>query len=115
MRRRILAAEADWSYKSRWRTVSDFSIDFVKKLLVKDPALRLSAKEALHHDWMFESKPRIGDGEPTLSKETLRSMRGYAEGSRVKRAVLQLLALELAPEETGELRKVFMSLDTDAD
>jgi len=41
---------------------------------------------------------------PCVPQDALRSLRHYADTSRARRAVLQLLAQELAPEETKELR-----------
>ena len=35
-----------------WKKVSENAKDFVKKLLTYDPKKRLSAKEALNHEWM---------------------------------------------------------------
>lgn len=109
MRTNILAANVDWSHKSRWRKVSQDAIDFVKCLLVKDPNLRYDASQALSHRWL-ESRTS-NQTVAVLDKETLRSLRRYADASRVRRAVLQLLAQELAPEETKELRDLFLSMD----
>merc|ERR1740121_229005 len=47
-----------------------------------------------------------------LSKESLRALKRYGDTSRVKRAVLQMLAQELAPDETKELRNVFLNIDS---
>eukprot|EP00931_Biecheleriopsis_adriatica_P103651 TRINITY_DN78453_c0_g1_i1.p1 TRINITY_DN78453_c0_g1~~TRINITY_DN78453_c0_g1_i1.p1 ORF type:complete len:574 (-),score=121.32 TRINITY_DN78453_c0_g1_i1:17-1738(-) len=109
MRANIVAANVDWSHKSRWRKVSEDAVDFVKHLLVKDPLQRFDVSEALAHRWMA-SRSSVR-AEPVLDKETLRSLRRYADTSRVRRAVLQVLAQELAPEETKELRDVFLRMD----
>merc|ERR1740121_3051584 len=47
-----------------------------------------------------------------LSKESLRALKRYGDTSRVKRAVLQMLAQELAPDETKELRNLFLNIDS---
>mmetsp|Transcript_53109 Transcript_53109/g.99512 ORF Transcript_53109/g.99512 Transcript_53109/m.99512 type:complete len:559 (+) Transcript_53109:115-1791(+) len=109
MRSNILAASVDWTHKSRWRKVSDDAVDFVKCLLVKDPVLRMDVGQALDHKWL---KPRNAkDSRPVLDRDALRALRRYADTSRVRRAVLQLLAQELAPDETKDLREIFLSLD----
>jgi serine/threonine protein kinase len=36
----------------RWRNVSDAAKDFVNKLLVVDPVKRMSASEAIAHEWI---------------------------------------------------------------
>jgi len=104
----ITNGHVDWSHKSRWKNVSPTAVDFVKALLVKEPAARLDAKQALNHTWLKASQCAQA---PTLGSDALRALRRYADGSRVKRAVLQLLAQELAPDETKELRSLFLSLD----
>ena len=109
MRTNILAASVDWSHKSRWRKVSEDAVDLVKCLLVKDPLQRMDVAQALEHKWL---KPRnLKDPHPVLDRDSLRALRRYADTSRVRRAVLQLLAQELAPDETKDLRDVFLSLD----
>lgn len=40
----------------RWRHVSRAGRDFVRKLLVIDPVKRMSAEEALKHEWMQGAK-----------------------------------------------------------
>lgn len=109
MRSNILCANVDWSHKSWWRKVSEDAVDFVKCLLVRDPLQRMDVGEALSHRWI---KARHTAGRPVLDKDALRSLRHYADTSRARRAVLQLLAQELAPEETKELRDTFLALDS---
>jgi len=113
MRSNILAANVDWSHKSRWRKVSQDGMDFVKALLVKDPMQRIDASQALAHRWL-QSRASM-QSDVVLDKETLRSLRRYADTSRVRRAVLQLLAQELAPDETKELRETFLRMDKSGD
>jgi len=109
MRTNILVAKVDWSHKSRWKKVSEDATDFVNCLLVKDPAKRLDVTGALAHRWM-QARSAL-QSQPNLDRETLRSLRRYADASRVRRAVLQLMAQELAPSETMELRELFLSMD----
>jgi len=48
--RRISCDEPTFS-DDKWGTVSDVAIDFVLRLLTKDPAKRMGASEALRHEW----------------------------------------------------------------
>mmetsp|Transcript_837 Transcript_837/g.1387 ORF Transcript_837/g.1387 Transcript_837/m.1387 type:complete len:891 (+) Transcript_837:244-2916(+) len=48
--RRISCDEPTFS-DDKWGNVSDVAIDFVLRLLTKDPAKRMSASEALRHEW----------------------------------------------------------------
>ena len=43
-------------YDIEWTTVSEDCKDFVKKVLVKDPSIRLSAEEALNHPWIAKNR-----------------------------------------------------------
>lgn len=109
MMSKIKAGQADWSHKSRWKPVSDNAIDFLKKLLCKDPEQRMSAQDALRHPWLAN---RVNEGNPvTLSRDALRSLQRYADASKVRRALLQLLAQELGSDETKELREIFLAID----
>ena len=46
-----------------WETVSDEAKDFVARLLEKDPAGRMTAKDALKHPWLinYASGTKIGN------------------------------------------------------
>mmetsp|Transcript_82515 Transcript_82515/g.246051 ORF Transcript_82515/g.246051 Transcript_82515/m.246051 type:complete len:589 (-) Transcript_82515:112-1878(-) len=109
MMAKIKAGQADWSHKSRWKPVSDNAIDFLKKLLNKDPQQRMSAQEALRHPWL--ARGATTGHMAVLSRDALRSLQRYADASRVRRAVLQLLAQELGPDETKDLREIFLAID----
>mmetsp|Transcript_884 Transcript_884/g.1398 ORF Transcript_884/g.1398 Transcript_884/m.1398 type:complete len:867 (-) Transcript_884:13-2613(-) len=49
--RRISCDEPTFS-DDKWGNVSDVAIDFVLRLLTKDPAKRMSASDALRHEWL---------------------------------------------------------------
>merc|ERR1711963_1086540 len=53
----ILNADVDFS-KNYWRDVSIEAMDLVKRLLAKDSSRRISAKDALKHQW-FTKDPSI--------------------------------------------------------
>ena len=48
---RIKKAEFDF-YDPVWDNVTDSAKDFITKLLVRDPKKRLSAKDALNHEFL---------------------------------------------------------------
>jgi calcium-dependent protein kinase len=108
MRKTILAADVDWRHTRRWSKVSGDAMDFVKALLEKDPQRRLGAAEALNHRWLVQSAPTTHN--PTLGVAALRSLSSYADASLLRRAVLQLVARELAPSEIVGLRREFLDI-----
>jgi calcium-dependent protein kinase len=111
MRQTILAGKPDYSHTSRWKDVSKDAVDFVQKLLLKDPEERLDASRALAHRWLC-GPSLLTARRPSLPKEAIQSIRQYSQGTRIQRAALQLLAQELTAEEVAELRDCFLSIDT---
>jgi calcium-dependent protein kinase len=108
MKRNILAADVDWKHSRRWAKVSNAAQDFVKALLVGDPKQRLDAQAALNHPWLesaSESKIR-----PVLPAAALRSIGRYGDAPSLRRAVLQLAARELAPNDVADLRGAFLQI-----
>merc|ERR1719419_659716 len=93
----------NWHNKA-WLLVSADALDFAKALLAFNPECRLDAKTALAHPWLARlAAPEV----PQLNKQVVLSMQEYAGTSRLRRAALQLLARELLPEESQELRQLF--------
>ena len=63
----------------KWGQVSDDAIDFVRQLLAKDPAKRLSADQALAHKWLADvrlSQRGLEASEEILDKRGRGSSRG---------------------------------------
>merc|ERR1711988_1100863 len=58
----IMKAEFD-SPPDYWDEISDSAKNFINRLLVVDPAKRMSTKQALEHPWLAGAAP-----EKTLSK-----------------------------------------------
>ena len=55
-----------------WKTISPEAIDFINKLLVKDPNQRMTVKEAIDHDWIkkYQAKTaqrKVGNGKTPCS------------------------------------------------
>ncbi|CAE7480176.1 CPK2 [Symbiodinium sp. KB8] len=108
----------------RLHTVSEHARDFVQKLLVVNPAQRMTAETALQHPWLTKTFADVA--EPKLDPSVLVSLQQYSSKSKMQRLLLphadlelsflrgQLLAQELAPEEVSEMRELFMKLDSDA-
>jgi len=50
-----LIRDTEVSYDDPWKVISDEGKDFIKKLLVKDPEDRMTAKQALMHPWIVNN------------------------------------------------------------
>lgn len=96
-----------------WSTISDDAKDFVQKLIVVDPKIRLDGPTALLHPWIV-NREQVGDELP--SKEVLASIKGsliaYQHTSVLKKLALKVIAHRSTSKEIAQLRKVFESFDT---
>ena len=57
---RILHTEPNFA-SSSWKGVPPQAVDFVQRLLIKDPEHRMRAEEAMAHPWIVESKAAATD------------------------------------------------------
>ena len=76
---RILSTEP--SFGTSWATTSAQAIDFVRRLLVKEPELRMTAQEAMKHEWILKSKA------DSVGKELRNPMAAIAHNSHVLRSM----------------------------
>ncbi|XP_076919559.1 calcium-dependent protein kinase 28-like [Bidens hawaiensis] len=105
----VLRNKPDFRRKP-WPNVSPSAIDFVKKLLVKDPLTRLTAAQALSHPWVREggNAPEI-----PLDISVLSNMREFLKYSRLKQFALRALASTLDEEQLADLKDQFHAIDVD--
>ncbi|CAM6050580.1 unnamed protein product [Sphagnum compactum] len=105
----VLKKSPDFKDKP-WPTISNSAVDFVKKLLQKDPHLRLSAAQALSHEWVREEG--VASDMP-LDISVLSNMREFVKYSRLKQIALRALASTLDKTEIADLRDQFEAIDVD--
>jgi len=80
--------------RSAWKEVSDEAMDFVKKLLIKDPKDRPTAREAMRHPWIIPAF-HAGKKSKPLNATVVQRIQRYAQSNAVKRSILELIANEL--------------------
>jgi len=95
-------------YSSKFNGLSASAQSFVRDLLVRIPAKRLTAAQALEHPWI---QGRHLAHRATVDTSMLKSLRSYAEASRFRRAALSMMAWSLSTEEQAALREQFLLLD----
>ncbi|KAJ3693989.1 hypothetical protein LUZ60_009469 [Juncus effusus] len=105
----VLKNKPDFKRKP-WPTLSPGAIDFVKKLLVKNPRTRLTAAQALSHPWVKENGEA---SEIPLDILVLSNMREFVKYSRMKQFALRALASTLNEEEIADLKDQFDAIDVD--
>uniref|UniRef100_A0A7S4VR84 Calmodulin n=1 Tax=Alexandrium monilatum TaxID=311494 RepID=A0A7S4VR84_9DINO len=97
--------------RDRWAKVSEEALDFVKKLLVVDEKVRLTAEQALKHPWLnrqFSSETKVTNIDDGIAEAIM----CFARESKFRRCVMQLMAWSLTAEERAEVRGAFLELDT---
>jgi calcium-dependent protein kinase len=105
----VLKNKPDFRRKP-WPNITLCAKDFVQKLLVKDPRTRLTAAQALSHDWVREGGKA---SEIPLDISVLHNMRQFVKYSRFKQFALRALASTLNEEELSDLRDQFNAIDVD--
>ncbi|TVU39439.1 hypothetical protein EJB05_12858 [Eragrostis curvula] len=105
----VLKNKPDFRRKP-WPNITPSAKDFVQKLLVKDPRARLTAAQALSHDWVREGGKA---SEIPLDISVLNNMRQFVKYSRFKQFALRALASTLNAEELSDLRDQFDAIDVD--
>ena len=97
-----------------WQNISPEAIDLVHRMLEFKPNKRISAKEALQHDWIVKySKTEI---DKTVKKRTLDNLRNFSGSSKLKQAALAFIASHLTKdEEKRDLDKIFKEIDINGD
>jgi calcium-dependent protein kinase len=59
-----------------WEQISDQAIDLVHRLLESDPNKRISASEALQHDWILEKS--VVKIDNNLARKTLSNLKNFS-------------------------------------
>ncbi|CAK0853369.1 unnamed protein product, partial [Prorocentrum cordatum] len=96
----------------RWHRISNAARDFVRALLEIDPNRRLSAEEALDHEWLKVDWALDSDeAAPPLDAEVLEGMRAFARSNCLKRAVLSAVAPVATVEKVSHWADQFEALD----
>jgi calcium-dependent protein kinase len=96
-----------------WYGVSDAAVDLVKKLLMHDPQERLTAEQALKHEWIFKKAP-AAPAAP-LDENFVERLRQFRAQSKFMKAVLHVIAGQLSTARIRGLQDVFVSLDVNGD
>lgn len=90
--------------------VSESAKDLMSRLLTSDTAKRLTAAEALEHEWLTggaSTTPRVAS--------VLNNLRDFTASSKFKTGILRIMADQLSESELQSLRATFKELDEDGD
>jgi calcium-dependent protein kinase len=102
---------------AEWKGVSSAAKNFISKLLELNPSSRMSAQEALEHEWL-KRIPTVDEDnrvDPNLQEKILQSLRSFRGVAKLKKIALTAIAHQMEDSEITDLRNVFVSADTDGD
>jgi serine/threonine protein kinase len=110
----ILSGDYTFDF-SEFDGVSDCAKDLIKKLLEINPKKRLSAKEALEHEFFYEiSSYRLN--EHNIDFSVLQNLKKSKIDQKFQQAVVSYLVYNFAKkDEIVNLRKIFKTIDIDQD
>jgi calcium-dependent protein kinase len=91
--------------------VSASAMDLIRRLLEMDTALRLTATEALEHEWLRDPD----SNDQTHIPVVLQNLTQFTGATRFRTAVLSALSSALDEQDANELKQHFRALDLDGD
>ena len=99
-----------------WESIDPAAIDFVRKLIVVDTEVRMTATEASHHEYIRNYVPPVDKGVSTVEQHTIDNcLRNYKETSSIKKLALNVIAHNSTATDICDLRQVFESFDKERD
>jgi len=96
--------------KDVWGKVSANGQDFVKKLLVVNQDMRMTADQALKHVWIAE---RETNDAKVLDEDIVNALQSFGQASAFRKACMSMVAWSLSNEERAAVRNAFLELDVD--
>lgn len=102
-----------------WENISDQAKDFIRQLLVVEPDQRLTAQEAIRHQFIAGANCRASsDGLSVVDEELKQRVREgiirYSASTEFRKLALNVIAKKSSAQEIFELRKVFDAFDTES-
>merc|ERR1712194_481435 len=105
--------QGKWKKKEKeWKNISPSAQDFISSLLVVDTKKRLSAEDALKHNWMAK-RAHMSDDMKHVDQSVADNLVSFGQASRFRRACMEMMAWSLTNDERKEVRDAFLELDTD--
>jgi calcium-dependent protein kinase len=98
-----------------WDIISNDAKDLIKKLLIKDPNKRYSAKESLAHPWIIKNKNIVKIDNDKFA-EIVKNLRNYSARLKLQQSTLAYIVHNLVNKDDCDyLRLVFIFLDDNGD
>ncbi|CAK0857540.1 unnamed protein product [Prorocentrum cordatum] len=98
--------------KKQWDSISSSAQDFIDMLMVVDPNDRLTAKQALQHQWI-ERRNHMNDDMHDVDQGIADALSNFGQASNLRRACMSMMAWSLTNDERKQVRDAFIEIDTD--
>jgi len=112
---KILSGKISFS-SSKWDAISDDAKDFVSCLLKYDPKERLTAEQALEHNWL-QTVDSLTERKPSdeLLDVVMKSLllKDTCRNSDLKKLAIYTIASRASTDEVAHIREVFDHYDTE--
>lgn len=95
---------------SDWRNISSLAKDLIFKLLQKDPENRITASEALNHEWF---KKMLNPDPVCTSPKVATLLKTPRSNKKLENEVLQLMIKYMPENEIKEFKETFRFFDKD--
>ena len=98
-----------------WDPISDDAKEFIQKLLVVKSEDRMTAKQAIRHQWLTEAlrkEPSDQGLDEELKQRVREGIIRYAALGEFRKLALNVIAKKSTADEIFELRRVFDEFDT---
>nr|ATD14371.1 calcium-dependent protein kinase 1 [Besnoitia besnoiti] len=99
----------------QWKKVSESAKDLIRKMLTYVPSMRISARDALDHEWIQTyTKEQISVDVPSLDNAILNIQ--FQGAQKLAQAALLYMGSKLtSQDETKELTAIFQKMDKNGD
>lgn len=98
-----------------WARVSTDAKNLIRTLLRLNPKERLTAEEALNHDWIQVTAPKTNHGALKSNPRLVDNLRTFRSENKLKKAALQIIAGQLDESQIRGLRETWTALDENND
>ncbi|KAL8456151.1 hypothetical protein Emag_000036 [Eimeria magna] len=100
----------------QWKKVSEPAKDLIRKMLTYVPTMRITARDALEHDWLKTADAAAESIDVPSLESTILNIRQFQGTQKLAQAALLYMGSKLTSnEETKELNKIFQKMDKNGD
>ncbi|CAD8190994.1 unnamed protein product [Paramecium octaurelia] len=94
-----------------WGKVSNTGKDLIRRMLLYNPVNRISAADALNHEWIKNNKAKGQINSLTLSK-----LQDFDSKNKLKYAIFQFITVQVVTnQEKNDLLEIFQEIDKNGD